>query len=408
MTTVNRQPSTKNGASRLWVQKYKPQKFDDIIGQNEAIEKTKNYLKNFPPRTKKRAILLGGSPGIGKTTLIEVLAKETNSEIFEMNASDLRNKASMQEALKPVLEQVSLFNSNKIILIDEADGLSGTKDRGGIITLTTLIENSPYPILCTANDVWGKKLSALRKKCEVIELNEISPSQVKQVLKSILEKENKETTLGTLNKISINSKGDLRSAINDLEAVSALDNPEEFDIDTRNHKITIFEAMREIFQEKVTLEMTYLYDKVNIDMDEIMLWLEENIPKAYSGTELVKAYQSLANADLFKGRIYKQQYWRFLVYKNIFTSYGISAAKGDTQKTGFYKYTKPNRILKIWLNNVKHAKRKTIAEKYSKATHVGTKRILKEWREIKAILKNETVQTQLKLEADEIAYINKY
>lgn len=406
MNSANYQLPTTNYSN--WVQKYKPQKFEDIVGQDEAIEKTKNYIKNFPPKTKKRAILLGGSPGIGKTTLIEVLAKETNSEIFELNASDLRNKASMHEALKPVLEQVSLFQSNKIILIDEADGVSGIKDRGGLSELISLIESSPYPILCTANDIWSKKLSNLRKKCEIIELKEISPSQVKQVLKSILEKENKETTLGTLNKIAINSKGDLRSAINDLEAASALDNPEEFEIDTRNQKITIFEAMRKIFQEKANTDMLYTYDKVDADLDEIMLWIEENIPKAYSGKELVKAYQSLANADLFKGRIYKQQYWRFLVYKNIFSSYGISEAKGDTKKIGFYKYTKPERILKIWLNNVKHAKRKTIAEKYAAATHVGAKRILKEWREVKGFLKNETIQQQLKLEDDEIAYINKY
>lgn len=389
-----------------WVQKYRPQKYEDIVGQDEAIEKVKTYFESFP-KVKKKAILLGGYPGIGKTTLVEVLAKETDSEIFELNASDFRNKAALNFALKPVLEQTSLFKTNKIILIDEIDGISGTKDRGAVTELVSLIERSPYPIICTANDAWGKKLSSLRKKVELVELKEIIPSTIKVVLKSILEKEEKEVTIKVLNKIAINAKGDLRSAINDLEAAAALDNPEEFEIDSRNKKEDIFNAMRIVFQEKANPSILGLYDKVDMSLDEIMLWIEENITKVYSGTELAKAYQRLANADLFKGRIYKQQYWRFLVYENIFSSYAISEAKGDTTKTGTYKYTKPERILKIWMTNMKFAKRKTIAEKYAKKTHVGVKRIMNEWNEVKHFLRNPQIQVELKLSDDEIAYVMK-
>lgn len=391
-----------------WVEKYRPQKFEDVIGQSEAIETIKKYFQTFPPKTKKRAILLGGSPGIGKTTLVQVLANETKSEIFEMNASDVRNKAIIEERLKPVLQQTSLFKENKLILIDEIDGVSGTKDRGGVITITKLIENSPYPIICTANDAWGKNLSEIRKVCTPIELKEIAPSQVKDLLKKILEKEKKEVTLKVLNQIAINSKGDLRSAINDLESASSTDNPQEFEIGIRSKKEDIFNVMKQIFQEKADDKMLGLYDKVDMPIDEIILWIEENISKVYTGEDLAKAYQRLAKVDTFKGRIYKQQYWRFLVYENIFLSYGISEAKGDKEKKGFFKYTKPERILKIWLNNQKHAKRKTIAKKYAEKTHVGYKRIMREWNEIKNTLKNPIIQQEIKLDDDEISYIMKY
>jgi replication factor C large subunit len=150
------------------------------------------------------------------------------------------------------------------------------------------------------------------------------------------------------------------------------------------------------------------FDKVDMQIDEIILWLEENIPKAYSGEDLVRAYQRLANVDLFKGRIYKQQYWRFLVYENIFASYGISQAKGNKVIDGFKKYKKPERILKIWLNNQKHGKKKTIAIKYAEKTHVGYKRIMAQWHEIKSQLKNSIIQKELKLDEDEIAYVMKY
>jgi len=148
-----------------WTEKYRPKEIKQIVGQIEQIDKLKSFLLNFP--SKKKAIILNGPPGIGKTTLVHAISNETNSEIFELNASDLRNKSSMNLKLKPVLEQKPLFEKNKIILVDEVDGISGT-DRGGVSELISLIENSKYPIICTSNDVWIQKLSPLRKKCEII------------------------------------------------------------------------------------------------------------------------------------------------------------------------------------------------------------------------------------------------
>ncbi len=388
-----------------WTEKYRPKTTKEIVGQSEPIQKVKNFLINFPG--KKKAIILNGQPGIGKTTLAHALSIETNAEIFELNASDLRNKSSMNLKLRPVLEQKPLFEKNKIILVDEVDGISGT-DRGGVSELISLIESSKYPVICTANDAWTQKLSPLRKKCEIVELKEISPSETKEVLKKILEMEKKSIHSDTLNQISIKSNGDLRSAINELETLSEMGNKESFEVFEKPKKMDIFHAMKNIFQNKANLEMLGTFDKVDMSIDDIILWIEGNIPKVYSGIELVKAYERLAKVDLFKGRIYKQQYWRFLVYENFFLSFGISEAKGNKEKKGFYKYSKPDRILKIWLNNQKHAKRKTISQKMAAKTHVGEKRILSEWNEVKNILKNPQIQKQLKLDEDEISYVMKY
>ena len=388
-----------------WSETYRPKSLSEVIEQEDIIEKIENYLDNFP--SKKKSVLLNGSSGVGKTTIVHALARDRNNEIFELNASDLRNKSSMIEKLKPVIEQKPLFQKDKIILVDEVDGISAT-DRGGISELIKLIEDSKYPIICTANDAWNQKLSPLRKKCEVIELKEISPAGVKSILNEILKKEKTTVNPGVINKISMNSNGDLRSAINDLETFSKLGKEESMEIDSRNKKTDIFKVIRHIFQDKVSVEMLGAFDKVNMPLDEIILWIEENIPRVYSGMELVKAYQRLGNADIFKGRIYRQQYWRFLVYENALLSYGVSEAKGEREKKGFYKYSKPGRILKIWINNQKHAKRKTIAIKLSKATHIGHKRVLREWKEVIKILKNPLVQKQLKLDEDEINYIIKY
>ena len=202
-----------------WSETYRPKNLSEVIEQENAIEKIEIYLENFP--SKKKSVILNGPSGIGKTTIVHALAKDRNIEIFELNASDLRNKSSMIEKLRPVLEQKPLFQKDKIILVDEVDGISGT-DRGGISELIKLIEESRYPIFCTANDAWKQKLSPLRKKCEVIELKEISPAGVKSILNEILRKEKTTVNPEVINKISIKSNGDLRSAINDLETFSKL------------------------------------------------------------------------------------------------------------------------------------------------------------------------------------------
>jgi replication factor C large subunit len=394
-----------------WTEKHRPKTFEEVKGQDEAIKKIKDFLENFNignlTRKQKKALLLHGTPGTGKTTLAHVSAYEYNAEIFELNASDFRNKEKINEILRPAMEQMSLTKKTKIILVDEADGISGYQDRGGITELISLIESSKFPIIITANDAWSQKLSPLRKNCEIVEIKEIDYKIIREVLEQILKKENKVIEHDSLTKISVKSAGDLRAAINDLQTISEMINSdyENIEFDQRNKELDIFNALKKIFQQKPTEELLGIYDKVNMPLDEIFLWIEENIPYEYKGRELAKAYDKLSRADVFKGRIYKQQYWRFLVYENILLSYGISASKKDS-KYGFTKYKKPTRILKIWMNNQRTAKKKSIAEKYAKIVHVGQKRAMYEFPIIKQIINsNQKIAKELKLSEEEIEYL---
>jgi len=395
--------------SQSWTEKYRPKKFSEIFGQELVVQKIKEFLNNFnlqkiTKRVTKKALILHGPPGVGKTTLAYVVANETDAEIFELNASDLRNKDKLREILKPAIEQRSLIKKNKIILVDEVDGVS-VVDRGGLTELLSLIQLTSYPLIITANDIWDKKLSPLRKKAEIVSLKEISYGVIKDVMIQILRKENHFVDNETLTKLAIKAKGDLRAAINDLQSISSV--PETFglEVDERNKETDIFNALRLIFKGKPTDETLRAFDSVHMSIDEIILWVEENIPSEYSGIELLKAYEMLSKVDVFKGRIYKQQYWRFLVYENIFLSYGISASKKGT-KTGFTNYKKPTRILKIWMNNQITMKKKSIAIKYARYVHVGIKRAMNEFPMIKQIIKsNSQIQKELKLDEEEIEYL---
>jgi len=239
----------------------------------------------------------------------------------------------------------------------------------------------------------------------MIQLKEIDYKTIKNVLVSILKKEKKFIESDVVTNIAIKARGDLRAAINDLQIASGMKNPGQIIVDERNKEIDIFSALRMIFKGKPTESMLQLLDSVNMPIDEIMLWVEENIPAEYQGQELAKAIDALSKVDIFKRRIYRQQYWRFLVYENALLSYGISSAKKNV-KTGFTSYKKPTRILKIWLNNQKYDKKKSISRKYAEYVHIGEKRAYKEFPEVQAFLMRPEIQKELRLSEEEVAYLH--
>ncbi len=393
-------------SSISWTEKYRPKKLEEVKGQTYAVEKLKNFIQG---NIRKKAIALHGPPGTGKTTLAQVLANELNSEIFELNASDLRNKQKMQEILKPALEQKSLIKENKIILVDEVDGILGI-DRGGLPELIRLLEKSKYPIIITANNIWKKNLKSLRDKSELVQLKEVHYNLIQNILINIMKKENLFLNPNIIKSIAIRAKGDIRAAINDLHSTSRLRDPSIMTLDERDKELDIFSALKHVFKGKPTKQTLGIFDSVNMSIDEIILWIEENIPKEYKNKELAKAYDRLSKVDVFRGRIYKQQYWRFLVYENILLSYGISASKSLDKpiNSSFISYKRPSRILKIWLNNQRTEKKKSISQKYARYTHIGFKRAMSEFPILKQIIKsNLKIAKELKLTEDEITYINK-
>ncbi len=380
------------------IEKYRATSFEEIKGQDIAIQEVINFFKTFP---MKRALILNGPVGIGKTCMALALAKEFNLELFELNASDLRNRSKLNEILKPATAQKSLFKKGKLILMDEADGITGS-DRGGLPELLVLIEKTQHPIIITANDIWQRKFNLLRKKCYLINLKELKDEIVLEILIDVLEKEkipDPEINLQTINTIAKKSRGDIRAALNDLQTVLEL-GPEAYISEEieREKQESIFIALKNIFQNPTDKTTISVFNNTKLDLNEILLWIEENIPLEYKGKALAKAYDSLSKADLFKGRIYRQQYWRFLVYQNFFLSAGISASTKLKNKK-FIKYKKPSRILKIWLSNQKNAKKKSITIKYAKLTHMSKKKANKESFLFPLILNNK--QTQEKLDLDE-------
>ena len=391
----------------LWVEKYKPKSLKEVQGHSQALSEIKMFVQDY----KKGSILIYGKTGSGKTCALHALANELNLEVLEINASNVRNKEKINSIIGNSAKQFSLFKKGKLILIDEVDALSGHKDRGCIQALDKIIAKSKFPIILTAENPYEKKLSGLRRKCKLIEFSSLDYLAIFDILKRICISENVKYDENILKDLARRSGGDARAAINDLQIIcvtkKVVDSLE--DLGEREQKESIVNALKIIFKSKNPEHVLNAFNKTDLNLDECLLWLDENLPNEYKGYDLFKAYDSISRSDVFKGRIRRWQHWRFLVYINALLTAGIALAKKE-KYTEVVNYKPTSRILKLWRANMRNAKRKAIAEKIAQNTHTSTKRVICDTLPyLKFIFKKrkgEDIIEELELSEDEVAWLS--
>ncbi len=388
---------------KLWTKKYKPERISDVPIK-ESVK-----IKNFVLNPKKKALLIYGKTGIGKTALVYALANELNYEVIEVNCSESRNKESIYNKIGNASRQKSLFSNGKIILIDEVDCISGKSDYGGMQALIEIIEKSEFPVILTANNPWESKLSALRSKCELLEIKDVDEIKLFNILKEICKKENVRYDEEALKILATRSGSDIRAAINDLHSLSLKGMISKEDLEglyERERTESIFNLLKLIFKSRRIENVSGILRNSDMDLNEIGLWIDENLPLEYKGKELFNAYERLSQADIFNGRIMKRQYYRFLVYVDALLSVGVALAKKE-KKIGFVAYKRTDRILKLWIAKQKYSKKREIAKKISNCIHCSEKKVLNEFEYYKRILNNPEIFNELKLEKEEIEYLEK-
>ena len=382
----------------LWTKKYELKKLDDVIGQEKAIKELKEFIENFK-RQRKKALLLYGPAGTGKTTVVYALASEFNLEILEINASNLRNKEQIELVLGNAVRQRSLFFSSKLILVDEIDGLNTMEDRGGISALAKIIVETTFPIIMTTTNPFEFKFSSLKNKSKLVAFDSVDHNSIFNLLKRIADKENLEYKESDLKKLSRMCGGDVRAAITDLQILSIVDgkiNSDDIGLLSNRNKIeSIINALIKVFKSTDSSIAARAFDNVDEDMDSIFLWIEENIPIEYKNArDLANAYDMLSKADVYRGRIKRRNDWRFLVYSNSFLTTGIASAKEERYR-GITMYKPTGRLLKIWMAKQKNLKRKAIAAKLANKTHCSTREAFRTIPLIKPLFKANKASKQL-------------
>ncbi len=389
-----------------FLEKYKPERLNEVLVSKDNITKLKKFI------LEKKAVILNGPTGSGKTSLVYALAKELNYDVFEINASNQRNKNNIDLIVRPSSLEGSLFNKGRIILIDDIEGLSGTKDRGGVQALSKVLEDSKWPIVITTTDAYNQKISILRKRSGLIEVEAINIEIIFNVLKKICESENILYEESALKELSRRSSGDIRAAINDLQNLTSKDKELRKEnlgnLDDREKKEEIFSALKLIFKSKDILNVINSIDKTNLDLDEAFLWIDENLPSEYlKSKDLYTAYNSLSKADLFNGRITRWQYWRFLVYRNFFMTAGVALAK-ENKYINYSNYRRSGRLLKLFWAKQKNLKKIAICEKIGEKNHVSVKKAMKDvYPFVKLIYKSGRDIEELELNEEEVEYLRK-
>ena len=395
--------------------KYTAKSTNEIFGQDDVIKKLKNFIINFD-REKKNSALIYGPSGTGKTCSVHAISSELGLEIIEVNASDFRNAEQINQKVGNAIKQRSLFAAGKIILVDEIDGLSGQQDRGGVQAITKLIENSTYPVVLTATNPFDNKFSSLRSKSNMIQFKQLDYLSIFQILKKICGNEKIKYDEEILKALARRSGGDARAAINDLQTLTReknnLSKESLEELADRNRTENIMAALNKIFKTTDLKIAISAFDNVEEDLDERLLWIDENLPREYTKPEeLAKAYEMLSKADVFNRRIRRWQHYRFLVYINALITAGIASAKQEKHKQ-LIEYKPTGRILKLWWAKQKSMKKKAIAEKIAAKTHSSKKDILKSTMPyLPMMFRNKNMGKdlikELDLDAEEVEWIKK-
>lgn len=398
-----------------FTKKYLPKSLKEVIGQDASINELKNFIENFKTQ-KKKALLLHGPPGTGKTASVHALANDLSLELMEVNASDYRNKEQINERVGAASKQQSLFSKGKIILVDEIDGLSGMKDRGGIQALIKLVGEANFPLIFTSNNPWDLKFNKLRRICELIEFQELNYQDIAIIFKKICKQEKISYQEDVLLGLSRRSGGDVRASLNDLQTLTELTKEltkESLkELTDRSKELSMPEALLRIFKTTDPKVAIKAFENVKEDLDQQLLWIDKNLPEEYDKPEdLARAYDKLSKADVFKRRIRRWQHWRFLVYINALITAGIAVSKDEKYKK-FVQYKPTGRLLKLWWAKQKSMKKKAIAAKIASKTHSSTKEVLKNIDFFKIIFKkNKEMASQIteyvELEKEEVAWLKK-
>jgi replication factor C large subunit len=356
-----------------WVEKYRPEKLEDFVGNIESVQKLENWLKNWNQQRKKVA-LLAGPAGVGKTSVVYYLIKKYGFEFVEVNASDKRNKKAVELLVGRASTEGTVLQGarvKKLILVDEADGLFGNEDRGGGSALARAVTGTRTPIICTANDPSASSLKSAKRNMLVIEFQSLEEEEILALLKKIVKKEKLEIKEETLIAITKNSGGDARSAINDLEGVSFGLKDIDVKFDPRNQKHSLDSALTNIFSARDFTAAKRALDGVDVEYRELLTYVYEHAYKqANSSEELFNIYKLIAEADMYLQQCYIKQDWKFLKYFFTFiSSVGLV-------KTSAFKYTKygfPSYWSLMGRLRGKSASIKNIANKSTKRLHCSRK-----------------------------------
>ncbi|KAI1699605.1 ATPase family associated with various cellular activities (AAA) domain-containing protein [Ditylenchus destructor] len=354
---ILREPTEKREKELPWVDKYKPTQQRDLVGQlteKSPYNKLLNWLREWPKNNlgagaqqKKarpapwlaqndgssfKAALLSGPPGIGKTTCAVFACKELNLRYMELNASDARNKKSIEQHVSALLDNRRMdkyyFTSegemkskipgiDQVLIMDEVDGMSGNQDRAGIAELILMIKRTKIPIICICNDRQSTKIRSLANHCFDLRFSRPRAEQIKVHIVFV--------GVEVLDKVIEASNHDLRQCVHNLQLMSSVPINANQSIQKKDISVNIFDAARKILSAESNLaEKQEMFFS---DYAIMPLFVQENYPSvraprignAQHINSIRRAAESISFGDIVDKQIRSLGAWNLLVDQAMFS-----------------------------------------------------------------------------------------
>ncbi|ASJ10477.1 replication protein C [Thermococcus sp. P6] len=351
-----------------WVEKYRPRSLREIINQTRAVEQVRAWVEEWlggkPP--KKKALILAGPPGTGKTATVYALAREYGFEVIELNASDERTYEKVERYVQAAYTLDILGKRRKLVFLDEADNI----EPGGAREIAKLIDRARNPIVMAANHYWEVPVE-IRRKAQIVEYKRLTQRDVIKGLVRILHAEGLTVPKELLYEIAKRSSGDLRAAINDLQTVvsSSLEDATEV-LAYRDTEKSVFRALAGLFATDNAWKAKMAVLGVDMFPHELLQWISENLPYVYSRPEdIAHAYDALSRADIYLGRAQRTGNYGLWKYANDMMTAGVAVA--GVKRKGFVRIYPPRTIKLLTESKGERSLRDSVLRKIMKEMHMA-------------------------------------
>ena len=407
---------------RPLAERVRPSRLADVVGNREAVASLEAWAQGWTHSgtPRRRAALLVGVPGVGKTSAALALAEDMGWNLVELNASDARNqraieqvagRASLSHSLSALGGRGARGQSRALILLDEADCLTGrageesrrrpapitfreflrgrygsldelaaawglggrgapprfeqwervpstpgrgawvalpsaqrdirdwrgvgplvdTSDRGGLPAIARLVRDTRQPVVLTVNDErpLSRYSPIFRTAVVRIRFRPLSEGDVRTALRRVALAEGYRIGAKTLDNIVRRSEGDLRGALNDLEAVASLPPgpAQEVAVSPRERTTEFAELTEDVITHARFYRSVEIRDRLDATPDDLFPWIEENTPRyALNGTSRWRGLEQLARAELMLARARRHRVFSLWSYASESMTGGVASA----------------------------------------------------------------------------------
>ena len=217
MSEADEQPAATATGREIWIEKYRPQGLDDVHGQEAIVERIQSYIdQDDVPH-----LLFSGPAGVGKTTTATAIAREVYGDewrgnFLELNASDQRGIDVVRDRIKGFARS-SFGGDFRIVFLDEADSLTDSAQAALRRTMEQFSDNTRFILSCNYS---SKIIDPIQSRCAVFRFSPLGDEAVAAQVREIAATESIEVTDDGVDAIVYAADGDMRRAINSLQAAA--------------------------------------------------------------------------------------------------------------------------------------------------------------------------------------------